>query len=86
MASRAKAGGPRTAELRGLIPHALMEGLDAIALADGKEGRMDVLIPVLQRYVDERLHAATLLCRMANINPLRSDAVGGRSDALGGQQ
>jgi len=64
----------RDAEFRGNVPQRLLQLIDAVAQADGV-GRMEWAIPVLEREIERRLHAATVLCRMAGINP--SDMVRG---------
>ena len=67
---------PSDVELRGQVPRRLMELIDALQQADGHSSRMDWVIPVLQREVDARIHGATLLLRIARINPLLMDASG----------
>jgi hypothetical protein len=63
---------PRDAEFRGNVPTRLLKLIDAVAQADGM-GRMEWAIPVLEREVERRLHSATVLCRMAGINPTGTD-------------
>ena len=63
---------PRDAELRGNVPRSFLQKLDACAQADGM-GRLEWLIPVLEREMDRRIHAATLLVRMAGVHPNGSD-------------
>ena len=63
----------RDTELRGNIPRRLMELLDAVAHAKGFQSRFDWLVPLLEAEVAKEVHAATLLLRMARINPLASD-------------
>lgn len=75
-----KKGEERDAELRGMVPTTLLQLIDAVMQAKGLENRMDVVIPVMERYVREELHAASLLCRMAGINPLQSEPAGARSE------
>lgn len=62
----------RDTELRGNIPRRLMELLDAVAHAKGLN-RFDWLIPVLEKECAREVHEATLLLRMARINPLDSE-------------
>ena len=62
----------RDAEFRGNVPERLLKLIDAVAQADGV-GRMEWAIPVLEAEVQRRVHAATLLCRMAGINPSASE-------------
>lgn len=62
----------RDTELRGNIPKSLMVLIDALSQADGHASRFDWLIPVLQAEADRRVHAATVLLRIAGINPLQS--------------
>lgn len=63
----------RDTELRGNIPRRLMELVDAVAQAKGYQTRFDWLVPLLEAEVAREVHAATLLLRMARINPLASD-------------
>lgn len=63
----------RDTELRGNIPRRLMELVDAVAQAKGFQSRFDWLVPLLEAEVAREVHAATLLLRMARINPLASD-------------
>lgn len=69
----------RDTELRGNVPRRLMELVDAVAQAKGYQSRFDWLVPLLEAEVAREVHAATLLLRMARINPLESDAA--RKDA-----
>lgn len=66
---------PRDVELRGNVTKRLLALIDACAQADGL-GRMEWCMPILERECERRLHAATVLLRMAGINPMESD--GGR--------
>ena len=66
----------REAELRGNVPKRLLQLIDALQQARGHTNRMDVVIPVLEEYVERELHFATLLCRMAGVNPSDSEASG----------
>ena len=50
----------------------VMQRLDAVAQSKGCESRADWLVPVLQAEIERELRAATLLLRMARINPLAS--------------
>lgn len=63
---------PRDTEFRGSVPRKLLELIDACAQVEGL-GRMEWAISVLQPEVERRLHAATLLCRIAGVNPTSSD-------------
>lgn len=75
-------GAPRDAELRGMIPRSLADLIDAAMIADGQESRMDVVIPLLWEALQKRLHAATVLCRVARVNPFESDADGTAPERL----
>lgn len=66
----------REAELRGNVPKRLLQLIDALQQARGHTNRMDVVIPVLEAYVERELHAATLLVRMARGNPDDSETDG----------
>lgn len=59
-----------------MVPVELLSMIDALMQAQGKQSRMDVVIPVLQAHVDSEISRATLLLRMANINPLQTDRDG----------
>jgi len=63
----------RDIELRMNISRGLMTLIDALMLADGHSARADWVIPVLQAECDRRVHAATVLLRIAGINPLITD-------------
>lgn len=63
---------PRDAEFRGNVPRRLLELIDAIAQVDGMS-RMEWAVSVLEPEVKRRIHAATMLCRMASINPTDTD-------------
>ena len=67
---------PRDAELRGNVPKKLLQMIDALMQAGGYDNRMDVVVPVMQDYVDKKLHEATMLCRMAGVNPFESEPIG----------
>lgn len=62
----------RDTEFRGNVPKRLLELIDACAQAEGI-GRMEWAIPILEAEVKRRLHMATVLCRMAGINPTTVD-------------
>ena len=71
---------PRDTELRGMVPRRLMELLDAVSQAKGHQSRFDWLVPLLELEVEREIHAATVLLRIANINPLASERRGQGSD------
>ena len=62
----------RDVEFRGNVTRELMQLIDACAQADDVS-RMEWAIPVLKREAERRLHSATVLLRIAGINPLASD-------------
>ena len=66
----------RDVELRGNVPKRLAQLIDALQQARGLPSRMDVVIPVLEAYVNGELHSAMLLCRMAGVNPADSASSG----------
>lgn len=72
---------PSDVELRGQVPRRLMELIDALQQADGHSSRMEWVIPVLEREVNARVHGATLLLRIAGINPLAREPSGKDADA-----
>lgn len=72
---------PSDVELRGQVPRRLMELIDALTQADGHSSRMEWVIPVLEKEVNARVHGATLLLRIAGINPLAREPSGTDSDA-----
>lgn len=71
---------PRDTELRGMVPRRLMEMLDAVSQAKGHQSRFDWLVPLLEAEVEREIHAATVLLRIANINPLATERRGRDSD------
>ena len=66
----------RDVELRGNIPKDLLQLLDALMQAGGHSNRMDVVIPVLWEFANRKVHEATLLLRMARVNPFESEPAG----------
>ena len=68
-------------ELRGNVTKSFMQLLDAVAQADGM-GRVEWLVPVLEAEIRRRIHAASVLCRIAGINPLHSDAESKRTESM----
>ena len=76
----------REEELRFKVPADLMQMLDAVRQAKGYESRGDFLIPQLWEMVNREVRAATVLLRIARINPLVTDdarkvnVIGGRND------
>lgn len=75
----------REEELRFKVPADLMQMLDAVRQAKGYESRGDFLIPQLWEMVNREVHAATVLLRIARINPLLMDRPR-NDDGLGGGQ
>jgi hypothetical protein len=63
---------PKDAELRVNVTRRMLELVDACAHSEGK-GRTEFITELLQPEIERRLHAATLLCRMAGINPTAPD-------------
>ena len=66
---------PRDMELRGNVTRTFLQRLDAVAQADGM-GRVEWLVPVVEREIERRIHAATLLLRMLDGNPQAPDGGG----------
>jgi hypothetical protein len=62
----------RTEELRGNVTPTTKRLVDACAQAEGK-GLMEWAEPILLAEAQRRIHAATLLVRMAGVNPFGSD-------------
>ena len=75
----------REEELRFKVSVDLMQMLDAVRQAKGYESRGDLLIPILEEMVRKEIHAATVLLRIARINPLVTDKKR-KSDVLGGDE
>lgn len=63
----------REEELRFKISVELMQMLDAVRQSKGYENRGDLLIPMLEEMVRKEVHAATVLLRIARINPLLAE-------------
>lgn len=61
---------PRDVEIRFLATRTLAQRIDALIQVDGLAGRAELLAPCIEAMVEKRIHAATLLLRMAGINPL----------------
>ena len=66
---------PKDVELRGNVTKTFLQRLDAVAQADGM-GRVEWLVPIVEREIERRIHAASLLLRMLDGNPTRSDGGG----------
>lgn len=66
------------AELRQLAPVALLQALDAIAMAKGLE-RHAYIEAVLTREVKTVAHEASVIARCLHVNPLASESTGGRA-------
>mgnify|MGYP000980224434 CR=1 FL=1 len=63
------------AELRQLAPRALLQALDAIAMAKGMD-RTEYIEAVLTREVKKVAHEASVIARCLTGNPLASDTDG----------
>ena len=63
---------PKDVELRGSVTRTFLQKLDAVAQADGM-GRIEWLVPILEREIDRRIHAARMLVAMTGGNTTRSD-------------
>jgi len=63
---------PRDVELRGNVTRSFLQRLDAVAQADGM-GRIEWLVPIVEKEIDRRIHAASLLMRMLDGNPTKPD-------------
>lgn len=66
---------PKDCELRGNVTRTFMQRLDAVSQVDGC-GRMEWLVPIVEKELERRIHAARMLARMLDSNPHGSD--GGR--------
>jgi hypothetical protein len=62
----------RDTELRGNVTRTCKRLVDACAQAEGLS-LMEWAEPVLLAEAQRRIHAATLLCRMAGVNPNESE-------------
>ena len=62
----------RDSELRGNVPRAFLERLDAVAMADDIS-RMELVMSIVGPELERRIHRATVLLRVVGINPLASD-------------
>ena len=67
---------PKDADLRFNVTLTLMRRIDALVQAKGFAGRGDLLTPLIEAFVTKEIHEATLLLRMAGINPLATEPVG----------
>ena len=76
-----------TTELRGQAPIALVQALDALAMAAGMN-RTEYVNKVLHKHVVEEVHVTNMRLRMLRGNPYLSDAAapGSESIACGGEQ
>jgi hypothetical protein len=59
---------PREVELRGNVTRSFLQRLDAVAQSEGM-GRMEWLVPVVEKEIERRVHVATVLMRMLADNP-----------------
>lgn len=62
-------------ELRGLVPHALAQALDAIAMAKGMD-RNSYVTGVLELEVQRVIHESMVITRTLRGNPLVAEADG----------
>ena len=63
---------PKDVELRGSVTRSFLQKLDAVAQSEGV-GRIEWLLPVVERELDRRIHAARMLVSMCGSNPAPSD-------------
>lgn len=66
-------------ELRGLVPHALAQALDAIAMAKGMD-RHSYVTAILECEVKRVGHEAMVIARTLRGNPLVPDSHGGHAE------
>lgn len=62
-----------TTELRVELPKEEVAVLDGFCAAAGKD-RTKVLREILYAWSEQRLHEATVICRVAGVNPMASDS------------
>lgn len=60
-------------ELRGMAPRDLVEVLDVIS-ASRRQPRIDLVLEILQAWVDQRVHEASLVHRLSASNPRATDS------------
>ena len=60
-------------EIRFELPAADVSVLDGYCSATGKS-RTDIMRAILKDWSEKKLHEATLICRVAGVNPVSSDA------------
>lgn len=65
----------RTTEVRFLAPAEQVALIDAIGMTRGMD-RTQMMRTLLRDTVEKALHDATVLCRVARVNPLASDSDG----------
>jgi len=65
---------PRDSEIRFNVSRRLAQLIDALVQSKGLQGRAELLTPIIEALVDKELHEATILLRMAGINPADPDA------------
>ena len=70
---------PRDAEIRFNVTRRLASLVDALVQSKGSQGRAELLEPIVRALVEKELHEATILLRMAGINP--ADPESGREKA-----
>lgn len=66
-------GGTDKVELRVELPSEAVAVIDGYCSATGKS-RTDVLRDMLAKWSADRLHVATVICRVAGVNPMALDA------------
>lgn len=66
---------PRDMELRGSVTKTFLQRLDAVAQADGM-GRIEWMVPIVEKEVERRIQAATVIVRMVGANPPKSERGG----------
>lgn len=65
-------------ELRAEVPSSEVSVLDGVCSATGR-GRTEVIREILSEWSKRRLHEASVICRVAGVNPMRPD--GGRNES-----
>lgn len=70
-----KVNNNNTSELRAEVKKRTLSVMDAFCSASGK-CRTQLTNEILGDWAEKKLHEATIVCRVAGVNPMRSDEVG----------
>lgn len=78
-AARVRADGEPMADLRQQAPRWVLDVIDAVAFAQGRKDRTQLVNAILEKFASEELHRLSLIHRIAGSNPTVLEALGVRA-------